>query len=139
MEGKMGAGIILMAYDDSGKPKILGLIGDTAHRQKHKATYDLPKGTRDPGESLIDCALRETFEETGINIPQSSLISGPFRTSFLHMWLAEIDINEKIIISKNPESGKFEHDGFDWLSKAEALKMSYPYLRPFVEWAFDNF
>ena len=138
MGGKMGAGIILMAYDNN-EPKILGLIGDVAHRNKHRATYDLPKGTRDYGESLVDCAIRETFEETGINIFQDEFITGPHRTSFLHMWLAEIDINEKIIISKNPETGKFEHDGYDWLTKKDALSMVYPYLRPFVIWAFDNF
>jgi len=134
----MGAGIILMAMDN-GTPKILGLIGDTKHRRKHNATYDLPKGTRDPGESLKDCAIRETFEETGINIRESEFIAGPFRTSFLHMWLAEIDIREKIIISQNPETGKFEHDGYDWLTEEEATKLAYPYLRPFVEWAFDQF
>ena len=134
----MGAGIILMAYEGD-EPKILGLIGDTKHRRKHKATYDLPKGTRDPGESMIDCAIRETFEETGINIFETAFIAGPHKTSFLHMWIAEIDINEKIIIGKNPESGKFEHDGYDWLTREEAMKMTYPYLRPFVEWAFDNF
>lgn len=138
MEGKMGAGIILMAYDNN-EPKILGLIGDIAHRKKHKATYDLPKGTRDFGESLFDCATRETFEETGINIYSNEVITGPYRTSFLHMWLAEIDIAEKIIIGKNPETGKYEHDGYDWLSKKEALSLVYPYLVPFVEWAFDNF
>ena len=135
----MGAGIIIMAYDDMGEPKILGLIGDVAHRRKHKATYDLPKGTRDPGESMIDCAVRETFEETGITITPNEFIAGPHKTSFLHMWLVEIDIQEKIIISRNPESGKFEHDGHDWLSKNEAIKNVYPYLLPFVEWAFDNF
>ena len=134
----MGAGIILMAYDNN-EPKILGLIGDVAHRRKHRATYDLPKGTRDFGETLVDCAIRETFEETGINIHTDEFIAGPHPTSFLHMWLAEIDINEKIIISQNPETGKFEHDGYDWLTKQDALSMVYPYLRPFVIWAFDNF
>ncbi len=133
----MGAGIILMAFEDN-EPKILGLIGDVAHRRKHRATYDLPKGTRDPGESMVDCAIRETFEETGINISPSEFIAGPHRTSFLHMWIAEIGIHEKIIISKNPESGKYEHDGYDWLTKDEALKMCYPYLRPFVVWAFET-
>ena len=138
MEGKMGAGIIIMAMDKD-QPKILGLIGDVTHRRKHKATYDLPKGTRDKGESSIDCAIRETFEETGLTIAQSELFAGPYRTSFLHMWLAEIDINEKITIGQNPESGKFEHDGHDWLTYEEAMETVYPYLRPFVEWAFENF
>ena len=135
----MGAGIILMAYDEQDTPRILGLIGDAEHRRKHNAKYDLPKGTRDYGETLLDCAIRETFEETGINISVEELILGPFKTSFLHMWLAEIDINEKIIIGQNPQSGKFEHDGHDWLTQREAMKLAYPYLRPFVKWAFDNF
>ena len=134
----MGAGIILMAYEGD-EPKILGLIGDKKHRQKHGAIYDLPKGTRDHGETMVDCAIRETFEETGINIASSEMFAGPFRTSFLHMWLAEIDIKEKIIIGQNPQSGKYEHDGYNWLTRSEAMKKAYPYLRPFVAWAFDNF
>ena len=134
----MGAGIILMAMDNN-EPKILGLIGDDKHRKKHGAIYDLPKGTRDPGESMIDCAIRETFEETGININKSELIQGPYRTNFLHMWIAEIDIKEKIIIGQNPVTGKYEHDGHNWLSYKNAMNLTFPYLRPFVQWAFDNF
>ena len=134
----MGAGIILMGLDGD-EPKILGLIGDVAHRRKHKATYELPKGTRDPGESSLNCAIRETFEETGLRISEKELFAGPYRTSFLLMWLAEIDINKKITIAKNPESGKYEHDGYDWLSYEEAMQSVYPYLRPFVDWAFENF
>ena len=134
----MGAGIILMAMDNN-EPKILGLIGDDKHRKKHGAIYDLPKGTRDPGESMIDCAIRETFEETGININKSELIQGPYRTNFLHMWIAEIDIKEKIIIGQNPVTGKYEHDGHNWLSYKNAMNLTFPYLRPFVKWAFDNF
>lgn len=134
----MGAGIILMAYDGN-TPKILGLIGDDKHRKKHGAIYDLPKGTRDPGETMIDCAIRETFEETGINISKSELIAGPYRTSFLNMWLAEIDISEKIIIGRNPVTGVYEHEGHNWLTEKNAVDLSYPYLKPFVKWAFKNF
>ena len=137
MENKMGAGIILIAYEND-EPLLLGLIGDKKHRLKHGAIYDLPKGTADPGEAQIDCAIRETFEETGINIHQDELIAGPYRTSFLHMWIAEIDINERIVIERNPESGKFEHDGYDWLTQDQALASVYPYLRPFVKWAFSH-
>ena len=133
----MGAGIILMAFD--GKiPMILGLIGDSDYRQKHNAIYDLPKGTEDPYESAINCALRETFEETGFEILESELIAGPFVESFLTMWLAVIPISTPITIGKNPVSGKFEHDGYHWLDKQQALQDVYPYLVPFVQWAFQN-
>ena len=137
MENKMGAGVILMAFKND-QPYLLGLIGDKKHRKKHGAVYDLPKGTADPGERQIDCAIRETFEETGINIHPGELIAGPHRTSFLHMWIAEIDINERIVIERNPESGKFEHEGYDWLTEEQAMAGVYPYLRPFVKWAFSH-
>lgn len=137
VEKMMGAGIILMAFD--GKiPMILGLIGDSYYRQKYNAIYDLPKGTEDPFESTISCALRETFEETGFEILESELIAGPFVESFLTMWLAQIPISTTITIGKNPVSGKFEHDGYHWLDEQQALQDVYPYLLPFVKWAFQN-
>ena len=137
MEGKMGAGIILMAYDND-EPKILGLIGDIAHRKKHKATYDLPKGTRDFGESLFDCATRETFEETGITVHEKDLVDGPVNDSWLTMWMSEVTIDTPIKIGVNPVTGKLEHNGYRWLSKEDAMNNCYPYLRSFVQWAFDH-
>ena len=134
----MGAGVILMAYDGD-EPKILGLIGDAKERKRHGKTYDLPKGTRDRGESMIKCAIRETFEETGIKVSPIDFIDGPYQTHFLSMWLVEIDINTPVTIAQNPVSGKYEHEGYDWLGEGEALSQVYPYLRPFVEWAFKYF
>lgn len=37
---------------------------------KHKSRWDLPKGHADEGETLIQTALRETDEETGISSNQ---------------------------------------------------------------------
>lgn len=135
----MGAGIILMAYDKKGIPKILGLKGDAKSRKKHGKTYDLPKGTRDRGESMLQCAIRETFEETGVVIPRADIIDGPHQTHYLSMWVAEIDIDTKIVIEKNPVSGIIEHEGYAWLGEGEALKDIFPYLRTFVAWAFKYF
>lgn len=33
---------------------------------EHKSRWDLPKGHADPGETIMETALRETEEETGI-------------------------------------------------------------------------
>jgi 8-oxo-dGTP pyrophosphatase MutT (NUDIX family) len=35
---------------------------------KHKNRWDLPKGHVDPGETDLECALRELEEETGIGV-----------------------------------------------------------------------
>ena len=42
---------------------------------KHPNRWDLPKGHVDPGESNMECALRELYEETGIE--QNDLIIDP--------------------------------------------------------------
>lgn len=42
-----------------------------------KRTIGIPKGGIDPGESVLDAAIRETFEETGIKIDPSQLEPSP--------------------------------------------------------------
>ena len=37
---------------------------------EHKSRWDLPKGHADPGETIMETALRETQEETGIEAEQ---------------------------------------------------------------------
>ena len=133
----MGAGIILMAYDNN-EPKILGLIGDARHQRKHGAMYDLPKGGVDDNESTWDGAQREVFEETGIQIEYNEITAGPVNDSYLTMWMAEVPLDTPVKIGVNPVSGKLEHNGYRWLSKDDALNNCYPYLRQFVQWAFDN-
>lgn len=131
----MGAGIVLAAYD-KGVPKILGLVGTKENIKKQKGfIYDLPKGTEDLGENKMACAIRETFEETGILVDQSSIIAGPHKTGYLWMWLAIIDINETVVIERNPVTGKLEHEGHDWLELNEAEALVFPYLTTFVQWA----
>jgi len=44
------------------------------------ARWDIPKGRREPGESEIEAAIRETFEETGLRFAPDALVElGRFR------------------------------------------------------------
>jgi len=45
------------------------LLGHTTGRN-FKTGYGIPKGGIDPGESEIQAAIRETFEEIGIKVPE---------------------------------------------------------------------
>jgi bis(5'-nucleosidyl)-tetraphosphatase len=40
---------------------------------KHSHRFDLPKGHLEPGETEIECALREMWEETGVPMDQVTL------------------------------------------------------------------
>ena len=49
------------------KPEVSFLL------MKHPHRFDLPKGHIDPGESEIQCALREMWEETGVPVDHVAL------------------------------------------------------------------
>lgn len=84
----------------------------------------LPKGTPEPGESLLETALREVLEETGIataaGSPLGSIeywfaIPGARVRKTVHWWLM------------TPIGGDLAHhdhefDSVEWLPVAEALK-----------------
>jgi len=110
----MGAGFILYKEDPL---KIFTLIPT-----KKKFLYDLPKGTEDPGEGRLDTALRECFEEVGIQVPLE-IIEGVIEvdsgrlTVYIAPWQEVWDPE----LLPNPETGKLEHIGWVWLSPHEFI------------------
>lgn len=108
----MGAGFILYREDPL---EIFALIPN-----KKKFLYDLPKGTEDPGEERLETALRECFEETGIQVVIEDIeglleVDKGRLTLYIAPWLDEWDPE----ILPNPETGKIEHITWEWVSPAE--------------------
>ena len=127
-----GAGfIIYRRFDD--KIKFLGLLGPEFHRKRCYGDYDIPKGTIDFGETPLQTAIREAEEEAGYKITPNSVMAGPFKDSYLTIWLAQV--YDEPIITPNPHTGIIEHEGYKWLKPEELLGDCYDYLRPTVEWA----
>ena len=92
---------------------------------EHARRWDLPKGHVDPGETELQCALREFEEETGIDRTEIKL-----RKKFLYEdsypvknWKGRgVDVDKRLVIFlaklKRGVSGKVvptEHLGYRWV------------------------
>jgi 8-oxo-dGTP pyrophosphatase MutT (NUDIX family) len=100
---------------------------------------DIPKGHLEENEDDFTAARRECHEEAGIDVSQHDMRWGDrsFISSRPHkdviIFLAKTD--QEPVIKKNPETNKFEHDGYVWLSWDQIKQMSYPYLKNAFDWA----
>lgn len=101
---------------------------------------DIPKGHLEPDETDLEAALRECYEEAGIEVKvpddmiwgdASYIVERPHKD--VAVFLAVTD--QEPIIRINPETKQYEHDGYHWLAWEEIKNRSYPYLRPAIEWA----
>ncbi len=87
-EAVVAAGVVCWR-EEKGRLRVL-----VVHRAA-RADVSLPKGKVDPGESLPEAAVRETFEETGVavalgaplGVTEYSLTGG--RRKIVHYWAAE--------------------------------------------------
>ncbi len=115
MQQVKACGFILFRHDNSSDRTSFLLM-------KHANRYDLPKGHVEPGESDLDCALREMNEETGIAIDtvkidrdfqyrsiyqlQSARLDNETVEKTLIIFLGWVDFNTQITIT--------EHLGYEW-------------------------
>ena len=103
---------------------------------------DFPKGVleKSKNESLIQCAIRETKEETGLVANKDFKIKSTscfYNKSGLHIFLAEIlCLNNKlpeINFIKNPETHIVEHTKYYWLTYDKAYLLLPAYLKKFLK------
>ncbi|MCA9065222.1 MAG: NUDIX domain-containing protein [Planctomycetaceae bacterium] len=90
---------------------------------KHASRWDLPKGHVDPGETHMECALRELEEETGIRKEDIDVDS---RFVFEHRYLVDtkryggkgkVEKTLRIFLGHlhgDVEIKPTEHQGFQW-------------------------
>jgi len=91
--------------------------------------YCLPGGHAEKGESPLDAAEREVFEETGIELNKAGmkLIETQISDEYLnYLYVAEIN-SSKVILNK-------EHDNFIWCEFKDCEELNLvPKLHSFIE------
>lgn len=105
------------------------------------ACYSIPKGHVEKNETLIDAAIRETYEEVGLRVSKEQITNGPHTYKFkngkkiLHFFIVKIDnisdvgMRTSIVDESNlkpNKDGLLEIDWAGFLPIEEArLKASY--------------
>lgn len=113
------AGVVVFRRKGSVKEYLILKYGT-----KH---WDFPKGHLEGNESSIEAAIRETKEETGLNVKIiegfKETISYMFRTNYsqgeiiyknVDFFTGEVDLNEKVKLSH-------EHSEYRWETYEDAM------------------
>lgn len=102
--------------------------------KKKSGEGDLPKGKKNKDESSFYCAVRETAEETGIEIRLESIMTKtPFNCERIDFFIAVQD--DIPFLRPNPDSGQYEHVWVGWLPWIDAMQSVRNYLRPAISHA----
>ena len=120
------AGIVVVRKFKDGW-RVLGL--------KDGGEMDITKGRIDHGEMPFNCALRETEEESGIKQDDLIFSWGVKPLVIKHATIFIAETNSDPLITKNPDTGMFEHESAHWLTWKDLKNSCYPYLRDVISWA----
>ena len=101
--------------------KILLLRRSIKETSKH-GLYELPGGKQELGESLIDTAIKETQEESGLSVKIMKKLDPHIdhdMKKIYHGYMAIVEGEQNIQLSE-------EHDEYRWLTIRDALEMEHP-------------
>ena len=90
---------------------------------------DLPKGAIERGETALETAFREAYEEAGILQSDCELVTD-FPGTFENIQFYYVFWDGNVSIKPNPKTGILEHDNAMWLPWRKAIDKAPMFLRP---------
>lgn len=131
------AGIVVVRYDEDAREYLVLMLRAYNY-------WDFPKGKIEVGERVIDAAIRETKEESGIDelvfswgrSHTQTPAYGPGK-KVAYYFLAQTN-QKNVVMQINEELGKAEHDEYRWMSFVQAYPLVVPRIKEVLDWAKDK-
>ena len=101
--------------------KIL-LLRRSIHETSNHGMYELPGGKPDGNETMVQTAIKETYEESGLNVKIIKTLEPHIDSDMkkvYHGFMAIVEGDDEVILSE-------EHDDYRWVSIRDAMKMDAP-------------
>lgn len=145
--GKLSAGLLMYRRRNDGLQVFLVHPGGPFFAKKDQGVWSIPKGEPNPGEELLQAALREFEEETGVK-PEGKLLSLGTITQpggkIVHAWAFQGNHDDHMPLRSNtfriewpPHSGTFrdfpEVDRAKFFEVDTARHMMHPAQVPLLE------
>ncbi len=112
--------LILAAGGIIEKESATGTLVALVFREGHNNQWSLPKGKQDPGETLLETALREVAEETGCRV---RLLGFGGVTHYYHGRLPKVVLYWRMaLVDETPFTPSAEVQAVAWLPPAEAAE-----------------
>ncbi|KAJ3512002.1 hypothetical protein NMY22_g15469 [Coprinellus aureogranulatus] len=113
------------------KPKKILIVRRAASESEFAGLYELPGGGSEPDQdkTLIDTVVRETLEETGLNVTEVLGCFDGFEyetskgKSIQFNFLVEVEARGDVDVKLNPE----EHDAYAWVGVDELEEVGKRY------------
>jgi predicted NUDIX family NTP pyrophosphohydrolase len=146
----LSAGILLFRRADDLE-LLVAHMGGPFWQGRDEGAWSFPKGGVEAGETVVDAALREFREETGLSAPPGPLLDlGELRTNStktVHLWALEGEVELSgfspgtFDLEWPPRSGNIlavpEVDAVRWVPADEAERLLVKGQRPFVARLLD--
>ena len=133
---RVSGGILLYRHAPGGLEVLLAHPGGPYFKDRDEGHWTIPKGEPDPEESLLESAVREFLEETGLPLPQGEQLELGSITQkggkVVHAWAVEGELDPGgahsnfFEVEWPPRSGRMETfpeiDRVAWFDAAEARR-----------------